>query len=123
MSLPVHIVGYGRFGAALADLFLEAGHVVRASDPAAEVPAELSGPLPAGPAAVVLCVPVQAVGDALAVASKRLMDLEAELPREPGLDVPRASLFRDTLHFSDAGMVDVAETVAAWLEREGLVPG
>jgi len=66
MSLPVHIVGYGRFGAALADLFVEAGHAVRATDPVAEVPPELAGALPAGPAAVVLCVPVQAVGDALA---------------------------------------------------------
>lgn len=68
MALPILIVGYGRFGCALADLFLEAGHTVSAIDPAVEVPAELSagvGEALAGPAAVLLCVPVQGIAGAL----------------------------------------------------------
>lgn len=68
MSQPIVIVGYGRFGRALAELFVEAGHPVRALDPAAEVPAELRvspAVALAGPAAVLLCVPVQAVGAAV----------------------------------------------------------
>jgi lysophospholipase L1-like esterase len=48
----------------------------------------------------------------------QLMDLEALLPREPGMDVPAQDVFRDTLHFSDAGMHVVADTVAAWLADE-----
>lgn len=50
-----------------------------------------------------------------------LMELKAELPREQGADIPAQRLFRDTLHFSDAGMFEVADTVAAWL-RENELP-
>ncbi len=49
-----------------------------------------------------------------------LMDLEAELPRARDADVPDSALFRDTLHFSDQGMFEVADTVAAWLRDRQL---
>ena len=75
MAMPILIVGYGRFGRALADLFLEAGHPVSAIDPAVEVPDELSAGVEqalAGPSAVLLCVPVQGIAGALEGLADRL---------------------------------------------------
>lgn len=62
----VAILGYGRFGAALADLLEDAGHAVRAFDPQASVPSPrgAASPLDAVRDAnfVVLAVPVELVG-------------------------------------------------------------
>jgi prephenate dehydrogenase len=62
----VAIVGHGRFGAALGDLLEDAGHPVRAHDPAVAVPAhraatDLAG-VTKGARFVVLAVPVERVG-------------------------------------------------------------
>lgn len=69
MSDAVLIVGYGRFGQALATLLTEAGVEVRAIDPVAAVPDHLRphGHDPVETARFVfLCVPVWAFDDALA---------------------------------------------------------
>ena len=61
----VAILGYGRFGAALADLLLDAGHQVRAYDPVDRVPAEhrcaSASEAVEGARFVVLAVPVERV--------------------------------------------------------------
>jgi prephenate dehydrogenase len=62
------ILGYGRFGRALAELVLDAGLEVRAWDPTAEVPAELRASsraeLVRNASQVVLAVPVHAIREA-----------------------------------------------------------
>ncbi len=69
MHLSITIIGYGRFGRAVAGLFVQAGHRVRAFDPAADIPDELRaasiGEALSSPGIVLLCVPVPAVGEAL----------------------------------------------------------
>lgn len=67
MDHPILIVGYGRFGRAVAELLDGAGHRVWAVDDAARVPDERRPPagLLEGPATVLLCVPVPAVEDVL----------------------------------------------------------
>lgn len=66
----IAFLGYGRFGAALAGLFRDAGHLIRAFDPQAGVPVEerASSPedLVRGASHVVVAVPVPSLGDALA---------------------------------------------------------
>ena len=75
MAAPAPVVIL-RFGRAMAELLLEAGHEVRAHDPAAEVPDELRADsleaLLAPPATVLLCVPVHAVDAALDQVADRL---------------------------------------------------
>src|SRR5579859_2553207 len=65
----VAILGYGRFGRALGQLFLEAGIAHRALDPGADVPAEVRaeslGALVRGASFVVLAVPVPRMRGAL----------------------------------------------------------
>ncbi len=83
MSLSALVVGYGRFGRALATLLNESGHTVYAVDPTAEVPTELA--LPSGGVGavdiVVLCVPVVAT-------DRVLSDLAPDLgPRHLVMDV------------------------------------
>lgn len=67
--MSVAILGYGRFGAALAQLLGEAGIAVRAHDPLAEVPAELRAEsvrdLVSGARFVVIAVPVPRIRAAL----------------------------------------------------------
>ena len=46
-----------------------------------------------------------------------LVDVEAELPREPGLDVPASSHFMDLVHLAPAGHAATAELMAPALER------
>lgn len=62
------ILGFGRFGRALSDLLLDAGHGVRAFDPGVEVPAAMRAEslddLVRGARQVVLAVPVEAVSGA-----------------------------------------------------------
>lgn len=62
------ILGFGRFGRALSDLLLDAGHGVRAFDPGVEVPsamrAESLADLVRGARHVVLAVPVETVSGA-----------------------------------------------------------
>ncbi|NNF27475.1 MAG: prephenate dehydrogenase/arogenate dehydrogenase family protein, partial [Gemmatimonadetes bacterium] len=67
MNTPVLIVGFGRFGRALAGMLSTAGHPVYASDPAAHIPENLAAPqgLLAGEATVLLAVPVSAIEDAV----------------------------------------------------------
>ncbi|MEZ4416794.1 MAG: prephenate dehydrogenase/arogenate dehydrogenase family protein [Gemmatimonadota bacterium] len=69
MRAPVTLVGYGRFGRALAGLLLEAGNEVVALDPEAEIPAGLvpgEGRVPFAPGCTVfLCVPVISFGEVL----------------------------------------------------------
>jgi len=66
MTETVAILGFGRFGAALADLLTDAGYAVRAFDPRATVPAEIDAPSAeeavSGARFVVLAVPMDAVG-------------------------------------------------------------
>jgi lysophospholipase L1-like esterase len=45
-----------------------------------------------------------------------LVDVEAELPREPGLDVPASELFMDLVHLAPAGHTATAELMAPALE-------
>jgi prephenate dehydrogenase len=70
MTGTTALVGYGRFGRALAELMADAGMEVRAWDPSAAVPARLRAASPvelvSGAERVVLCVPVSAVRDAAA---------------------------------------------------------
>ena len=65
----VALLGFGRFGRALASLLLEAGHAVRAYDPHASVPDELraasAADLVSGADFVVIAVPVAHVPGAL----------------------------------------------------------
>ena len=67
--MRIGILGYGRFGRALGSLLLEAGHAYRALDPAAEIPGEHQAAslqdLVEGQEALVLAVPVPALGRAL----------------------------------------------------------
>jgi prephenate dehydrogenase len=69
MSGSLAILGYGRFGRALADLALDAGLAVRAWDPVAEVPGPLRvaslDELCRGADVVVPATPVRALRDAL----------------------------------------------------------
>ena len=62
------ILGYGRFGRAMAELILDAGLEVRAWDPIAEVPAELRASSPADlvqdASRIILAVPVHAIREA-----------------------------------------------------------
>jgi prephenate dehydrogenase len=64
----VSLLGYGRFGAALAELLREGGHGVRALDPRAEVPAELGASsiqeLVEGAEIILVAVPVPALREA-----------------------------------------------------------
>ncbi|MFN7958160.1 MAG: prephenate dehydrogenase/arogenate dehydrogenase family protein [Holophagaceae bacterium] len=68
--MRIGILGYGRFGRALGALLHEAGHAYRAWDPAADLPAERRAAgvqdLVEGSEALVLSVPVVALGSALA---------------------------------------------------------
>ena len=68
LNTPVLIVGFGRFGRALAGLLASAGHTVYASDPTATVPPEMTAPpgLMDGNVTVLLAVPVSAIGDVVA---------------------------------------------------------
>jgi prephenate dehydrogenase len=67
--MSVAILGYGRFGAALAQLVSEAGIAVRAHDPLAEVPADVRAEsvrdLVTGARFVVVAVPVPRIRTAL----------------------------------------------------------
>ena len=67
---PIALLGFGHFGRALADLILEAGLSARALDPGATIDAVDAAAsheeLLDGSRIVVLSVPVDAVGDALA---------------------------------------------------------
>ena len=76
-SRPALIVGYGRFGQALATMLFEAGIQVYAFDPAVAVPGQLQPPGDrlAGVGHVFLCVPVWAFHQALT-------DLRSELGPE-----------------------------------------
>lgn len=62
------ILGFGRFGRALSDLLLDAGHSVRAFDPLVSVPASMSvgslAELVSGAGEVVLAIPVALIADA-----------------------------------------------------------
>jgi len=64
------MVGYGRFGSALGQLFAEAGLALRAYDPHADVPAEYRAgslrELTSGATFVVVAVPVAMIGTAIA---------------------------------------------------------
>ena len=75
----VGIIGFGRFGAALAALLEETGHAVQAYDPNADVPdvwrRETASAAIQGARFVVLSVPIEVVG---AVASSLEPDLSAE---------------------------------------------
>lgn len=76
MREALTLVGYGRFGRALADLLDAAGHEVVALDPAVPVP-ERHAPTPARPAfrpggVVVLSVPVVSFRDVLSALRPRL---------------------------------------------------
>lgn len=99
------ILGFGRFGRALAELLLDAGHSVRAWDPAADVPPALRAGSPAqlvaGARVVVIATPVPAVAQALAAvrphldASHLVLDVSsvkhgpvAALEAALGADVP-----------------------------------
>jgi len=79
VPMSVAILGYGRFGAALAQLVSEAGLPVRAHDPLAEVPADVRAEsvrdLVTGARFVVVAVPVPRIHAAL-------LDLRPHL--EPG---------------------------------------
>ena len=75
MSPSVLIVGYGRFGQALATLLAESGMSVHAIDPFTDVPESLQpaqGDPFGGVRHVFLCVPVWAFHDALASVRDRL---------------------------------------------------
>ena len=67
--MRIGILGFGRFGRALGSLLQEAGHVYRAWDPVAEVPAEHRAAgirqLTEDHEALVLAVPVPALDDVL----------------------------------------------------------
>ena len=67
MDEPILIVGFGRFGRAIAELLDGAGHQVWALDSSAPVPPGRTPPpgLLDGPATVLVCVPVVAVEGAL----------------------------------------------------------
>ena len=69
VPMSVAILGYGRFGAALAQLVSEAGIAVRAHDPLAEVPADVRAEsvrdLVTGARFVVVAVPVPRIRAAL----------------------------------------------------------
>lgn len=83
--MSVAILGYGRFGAALAQLVGEAGIAVRAHDPLAEVPADVRADsvrdLVGGARFVVVAVPVPRIHAAL-------LDLRPHLaPEQIVLDV------------------------------------
>jgi prephenate dehydrogenase len=75
-SAALAILGFGRFGRALAELAIEAGVPVRVHDPFVAVPAELrAADLPAalaGAGAVVPAVPMSALDGALAVLAPQL---------------------------------------------------
>lgn len=62
------ILGFGRFGRALGELLLDAGHRVRAFDPEAEIPASMRAgslsELVSGAGEVVLAIPIFAIADA-----------------------------------------------------------
>ncbi|HEY8039101.1 MAG TPA: prephenate dehydrogenase/arogenate dehydrogenase family protein [Polyangiaceae bacterium] len=68
-AIDVAILGYGRFGRALGQLFAEAGVSLRAHDPQADVPAEVRADSPAelvrGARFVVVSVPVPRIRAAL----------------------------------------------------------
>jgi prephenate dehydrogenase len=68
-TVDVAILGYGRFGRALAQLIVDAGLSVRAYDPAAEIPQDQraagTGELVAGARFVVVSVPVPYIEAAL----------------------------------------------------------
>lgn len=65
--MRIGILGYGRFGRALASLLHEAGHAYRAWDPVADIPAERRAAglrdLTEGHEALVLAVPIPALGN------------------------------------------------------------
>jgi prephenate dehydrogenase len=67
--MSIAILGFGRFGQALSDLLVKAGHDVRAYDPKATVPPGLAAASPAaaidGAQWVVLAMPVPQMRDAL----------------------------------------------------------
>jgi prephenate dehydrogenase len=64
MTTPVLIVGFGRFGRALAGLLATAGHTVHATDPEADVPSKWAAPPELDEATtVLLAVPVGAIGE------------------------------------------------------------
>jgi prephenate dehydrogenase len=69
-GVDVAIVGYGRFGRALAQLVVEAGLTVRAYDPVADVPTDQAAPSPRealqDAAFVVVAVPVPRIHATLA---------------------------------------------------------
>jgi prephenate dehydrogenase len=79
----VAILGYGRFGRALGQLFAEAGVAHRAYDPHAEVPAEHRvdsvGQLVSGATFVVVAVPVDQVRTALALLLPHLQPTQVVL--------------------------------------------
>lgn len=66
MPSAVSVLGYGRFGAALARLLLDAGHPVRAWDPVVAPPDGIAAPSAAvalrGARFVVLAVPIEEIG-------------------------------------------------------------
>src|SRR5690349_11401586 len=68
--MQIAILGFGRFGQALSDLLVKAGHDVRAYDPKAAVPPGLAAASPAEAVQdsqwVVLAMPVPHLRDALA---------------------------------------------------------
>ncbi len=68
MPRPTAILGFGRFGRALSELLLDAGHRVRAFDPLAVVPASIRADsleeLVRGAGEVVLAIPVAVIAEA-----------------------------------------------------------
>ena len=105
--MQVGILGHGRFGRALGELLLEAGHAYRAWDPVADIPAtQRTGSLPelaATCGTVVVAVPVPALGRALAALRPHLgpdhlvLDVGsvkvgpcAQLEAHLGADIPHA---------------------------------
>ena len=52
-----------------------------------------------------------------------LVDTQAHLLREPGLDIPASDLFSDCVHLSVSGHQAMAELIAEGICRAGLLPG
>lgn len=79
----VAMLGYGRFGRALAGLLVDAGVRVRASDPRADVPEEMRAAtideLVSGVDAVVVAVPVPSMRDALRALRPHLSPMQVVL--------------------------------------------